>query len=180
MQKNVLIISASLRQNSNSEKLAQAFAQGAKDAGNEVLTVSLKGKNVAFCRGCMACQKLGKCVMNDDANTLADLICSSDVVVWTTPIYYYEMSGQMKTLIDRANSLYARDYRFRDVYLLSCAADDAGGADAGAVKGVQGWIDCFENARFAGKVFAGGVDAPGSIERHPALTEAYEMGKNIR
>ncbi len=51
--------------------------------------------------------------------------------------------------------------------------------DEGACKGLQGWIDCFEKARFAGKVFAGGYDKPKSIEGSEKLKEAYEMGKAI-
>lgn len=87
------------------------------------------------------------------------------------------MCGQMKTLLDRANPLYADDYAFRDVYLLSAAAEDAAGVDARAVSGLEGWLECFEHARLAGCVFAGGVDAPGAIDGHPALREAYELGK---
>ena len=49
--------------------------------------------------------------------------------------------------------------------------------DARAVSGLEGWLECFEHARLAGCVFAGGVDAPGAIDGHPALREAYELGK---
>ena len=59
MSKKVLIISTSVRNNSNSEALANAFAEGAREAGNEVETVSLQGKTIAFCKGCLACQKAG-------------------------------------------------------------------------------------------------------------------------
>ena len=179
MAKNVLIISTSLRNNSNSEKLAEAFAEGAKASGNEVEMVSLKNKSIAFCKGCFACQKVGRCVINDDANAITEKILEADVVVWATPIYYYEMSGQMKTMIDRANSLFPRDYKFRDVYLLSAAAEDEPYVDEGAVKGLQGWIDCFEKARFAGKVFAGGVTDPGDIKGSAKLEEAFAMGKAV-
>ena len=48
----------------------------------------------------------------------------ADVVVWATPIYYYEMSGQMKTLIDRMNAMYSMDYKFREVYLLTSATEE--------------------------------------------------------
>ena len=160
MAKKVLIISTSIRPGSNSEILANAFADGARASGNEVEIVSLRDKTIGFCRGCFACQKLGHCVI--------------------TPIYYYEMCGQMKTIIDRANSLFPRDYQFRDVYLLSVAAEDEDYTDEGAVKGLQGWIDCFEKARFAGKVFAGGFTEPKTIEGSEKLKEAYEMGKAIQ
>ncbi|MBQ2220862.1 MAG: flavodoxin family protein, partial [Acidaminococcaceae bacterium] len=103
----------------------------------------------------------------------------ADVVAWATPIYYYEMSGQMKTMIDRANSLFPKDYKFRDVYLLTAAAEDEPDVDEGAVHGLKGWIACFEKARFAGKVCACGVGAPGEIKGNAKLAEAYEMGKGI-
>ena len=179
MPKKVLVISTSIRGNSNSEKLAEAFADGAKAAGNEVELVSLKDKTIAFCKGCLACQQTGHCVIKDDANAITDKMLETDVVVWATPIYYYEMSGQMKTMIDRANSLFPKDYKFRDVYLLTAAAEDDPDVDEGAVHGLKGWIACFEKARFAGKVCACGVGAPGEIKENAKLAEAYEMGKGI-
>ena len=112
--KKILIISTSIRAGSNSERMAREIEKGAKEAGNEVEFVSLKGKRIAFCQGCLACQKLGHCVIDDDANAITDKISESEVIVWVTPIYYYEMSGQMKTLIDRANSLYVREKRFKE------------------------------------------------------------------
>ena len=177
MSKKVLIISTSIRPNSNSELLANAFADGARKSGNEVELVSLKDKTIGFCKGCLACQKLGRCVVKDDANEITEKLLNAEVVVWATPIYYYEMSGQMKTMIDRANSLYPRDYQFRDVYLLMTAAEDEEYVDEGACKGLQGWIDCFEKTQFAGKIFAGGYDTPKSIEGSDKLKKAYEMGK---
>ena len=179
MAKKVLIISTSIRPNSNSEMLANAFADGAGTSGNEVEIVSLKDKTIGFCKGCFACQKLGRCVIKDDANAITEKMLSADVIVWATPIYYYEMSGQMKTMIDRANPLFPLDYRFRDVYLLTTAAEDEATVDDGAVKGLQGGSDCFEKARFAGKVFAGGFTAPKEIEDSQKLKEAFDMGKAI-
>ena len=68
MGKNVLVISTSPRTGSNSELLANEFARGAKDAGNEVEIISLKDKDIKFCRGCFACQKTKRCVIRDDAD----------------------------------------------------------------------------------------------------------------
>ena len=89
------------------------------------------------------------------------------------------MTLQMKTMIDRANSLYPRDYKFRDVYMLTTAAEDEDDVDERAVAGLQGWVDCFAKAEFRGKVFAGGVNDPDEIKGHKALAEAYEMGKAV-
>lgn len=122
--KNIIVISTSLRHGSNSDMLAEKFLEGALSAGNSVEKISLVGKNIQFCRGCMACQKLGRCAIKDDVNDIMAKVLRADVVVWATPIYYYEMSGQMKTLIDRMNAMYRQDYAFRDVYLLTTAAED--------------------------------------------------------
>ena len=123
--KKVLIISTSLRTGSNSEILAKEVAKGAKEKGHKVEFVSLKNKKIAFCKGCLACQKLGKCAIKDDANKITEKIKKSDVIVWATPVYYYEMSGQMKTVIDRANSLYSSNYKFREVYLVTTSTEDS-------------------------------------------------------
>lgn len=177
--KKVLIISTSLRAGSNSELLAHEFEKGAKIAWNSVDFVSLKDKNIAFCKGCLACQKLHKCVINDDVNEITDKICESEIIVWVTPIYYYEMSGQMKTLIDRANSLYSRDYKFKEVYLLTVAAEEDEEVPTKAINGLEGWIDCFEGVTLKGTLFAGGMNEPNSIMTSEKLKEAYELGRNV-
>lgn len=179
MSKKVLIIKTSLRNNSNSDALADSFADGARSSGNEVEVISLKGKSIIFCTGCLECLKIGHCMIIDDANVITEKILNAEVVVWATPIYYYEMSGQMKTMIDRSNSLYKSDYKFRDIYMLSTAADDDEDVDKRAVAGLNGWVDCFTKAIFKGKVFAGGVNDIGDIKGHKALKDAYDMGKAI-
>jgi multimeric flavodoxin WrbA len=177
--KKVLIISTSLRNGSNSELLAKEFEKGAKEAGNDVEFISLRGKNFTFCKGCFACQKRGRCVINDDANEIVDKMCESDVIVWATPIYYYEMSGQMKTLIDRANSLYARDYKFKDVYLLTVAQEDEKYTPEKAINGLQGWVDCFDGVELRNTLFAGGYNDPNEIKNSNKLKEAYELGRRL-
>lgn len=179
MPKKVLIISTSLRGQSNSEVLADAFLSGAADAGHHVEKITLKDKSLAFCKGCLACQRTRKCVIQDDAVEIAEKMCHADVIAFATPIYYYEMSGQLKTLLDRANPLFASDYAFRSIYMLTTAAEDEVTVPEKAVSGLNGWIDCFEKAKLAGTVFAGGVGGVGEMEGHPALQEAYDMGKSI-
>ncbi len=179
MSKNILVISTSPRKGGNSETLADSFIRGAKEAGNQIEKICLYDKKIGFCQGCLACLKSHRCVIHDDADIIAQKMRESDVLVFATPIYYYEMCGQMKTMLDRANPLYESDYRFREVYLLATAADEEGSAADGAVKGLSGWISCFPKAHFAGTVFGGGVDAVGMINGHSALNQAYEMGKTI-
>ena len=175
--KKIVIISATLRKGGNSQLLAEAFAKGALEAGNEVEVVSLRDKSIAFCRGCFACQKLGKCVIKDDANEITDKICDADVVVWATPIYYYAVSGQMKTMIDRANSLYGTENAMRETYLIASAADDDPKAADGAVKTLEGWVACHEKVRLKGVLRGVGLDARGAAKNATKLLEkARRMG----
>ena len=175
--KKVLIISSSPRKNSNSEALCKAFAAGAVEAGKEAEIVALRDKTINFCRGCFACQKTQECVIKDDAVEICQKALTADVLVFATPIYYYEMSGQLKTMLDRLNPLYPSDYAFTEVYFLSSAAEDEDYVPERAVHGVEGWVECFEKASFAGTVFMGGVTAAGEKPDHPALEEAREMGR---
>jgi multimeric flavodoxin WrbA len=177
--KKVIVISTSLRRGSNSDMLADKFVEGAVSAGNDVEKISLVGKDIRFCTGCFGCQELGKCVIKDDVNDIMAKVLEADVVAWATPIYYYEMSGQMKTLIDRMNAMYPLDYKFRDVYLLTTAAEDEEETPKRAEAGLTGWIDCYPKSRLAGTLFCGGVNDPREIEGNIKLLEAFEMGKGV-
>lgn len=178
--KKVLIISTSLRTNSNSDILARECEKGARDAGLDTEYVSLKGKDIKYCIGCLSCQKTGKCVLKDDVADIMAKVKEAEVIVYATPIYYYEMCGQMKTLLDRLNPLYSGDYNFRDIYLIATAADDVDATFDKAYSGLQGWVDCFDKARLKGKVVAGGIDEAGSVNNFVDIkNKAYELGKNL-
>ena len=177
--KKVIVISTSLRGGSNSDMLADRFIDGAKSAGNDVEKISLVGKNIQFCKGCLGCQKLGRCVIKDDVNDIMAKVLKADVICWATPIYYYEMSGQMKTLIDRMNAMYPLDYQFRDVYLLTTAAENEEQTPKRAESGLTGWIECFPKSRLAGTLFCGDVNDVREIHGNPKLDEAFELGKKV-
>ena len=179
MSKHVLIINSSPRKGGNSETLAAFFAKGAEEAGHKVETVYLREKNYSFCKGCLACLKLGHCVIDDDAVEIAARMHDADVLVFATPVYYYSVSGQLKTMLDRANPLFDFDYAFTKAYLLAAAAEDGEETMEGTVQAVQGWVDCFERCELVGTVFAGGVNGVGDIAGHPALEKAYQMGKEV-
>ena len=95
MNKKVLIISSSPRKNGNSETLAASFAKGAQEAGHQVETVFLREKQIGFCKGCLACLKLGHCVIQDDAVEIAAKMhdaasAVSSRLCWTVPIHCSE------------------------------------------------------------------------------------------
>jgi len=179
MSKNVLVISSTLRNNGNSEILAHEFAKGAKDSGNNVEFITLKDKEIKFCKGCLACQKSGHCVINDDSIEITKKMQNADVIAFASPIYYYEMSGLLKTMLDRANALYELPCKFKDIYFLSAAADTNKNAANTAIQGIKGWISCFDGVEFKGSVLAAGTNAPGEAENSQAQKQAYKMGQGV-
>ena len=180
MGKKILFVSASLRTKSNSERLAREAARGAQEAGNEVELVSLKDKDLRFCKGCLACQKTGRCVIADDMAELVAKVQNAQTLVFVTPIYYYELSGQLKTFLDRCNPLFPQEYAFREAYLMTASAEDGEEVCERAVSGLKGWIDCFPACRYAGVFSGGGLNDGGEAERRPDVLErAYAFGKSL-
>jgi len=178
--KNVVIISTTPRKGGNSEILADEFKKGALATGNSVEKICLYDKKIDFCKGCLTCQTTKNCVIKDDANAIVGKMLHADVLVFATPIYFYEMCGQMKTLLDRSNPLFPAKYSFRDIYLLATSADGDPVSMDGAEKGLQGWIDCFRKAKLSGVVRGVGAVQVGDIRNLPSvLQEAYEMGKSV-
>ena len=180
MSKRILVLSTSPRIGGNSETLADVFIKGAEEAGHETKKICLYDKKIEFCKGCLGCQTTGTCILREDADRIIEQMKAMDVLVFATPIYFYEMSGQMKTLLDRTNPLFPAEYEFRDIYLLATSADEEESSMEAAVKGLEGWISCFEKSRLAGVVRGTGADKKGAIEEcGEALSAAYEMGRNV-
>ena len=180
--KKITVISSSLRKNSNSEILANEFIKGAKENGNKINIINLKNIKMQFCIGCLSCGKTHKCVLKDDVTKkMLDEICSSDVIVFVTPVYYYAVSGQLKTFIDRMNPIYNMDYKFKDIYVISTAAEDEVRTFKGVKEDIKGFIDCYAGTKIKGTLFAGGLENPGDAKKDKnLLKKAYEMGCKIK
>lgn len=180
MSKKVVIVSSTYRKDGNSEVLAKQFEKGAIESGNEVETIYLRDITLNYCRGCFACLNLKHCVLKDDGAELMEKVRKADVLCFATPIYYYAVSGQLKTFLDRMNPIYAAGHEYKDVYLLTSANDTEPEAMDGAIKDVQGWIDCFEGVELKGVVKGNGTNNVGDMLQHKdKLEEAYNFGKNV-
>lgn len=178
MAKKVLILSSSPRKGGNSEQLCSEFIRGAKEAGNEVELVSLRGKKMNFCLGCDVCQKNGGiCVHQDDVPAILDQIFACDVLVLATPVYYYDFTAQMKTFIDRTFAKVGV-IRDKDDYLLMTGASPRKEDMSVLVSSYHGFIGCFTNVVDKGVVYGTGAMGKGELSKEP-LTAAYEMGKSV-
>lgn len=180
--KKIMVISSSPHKISNSEMLANYFIKGAKEAGHTCEMIKIRDLDMKFCKGCLACQKKGNCVIKDGiTKNLLNSIMESDILVFATPVYYYAISGQLKTFIDRMNPLYPTNYKFRDIYVIATAAEDEARTFRGIKEDIKGFVDCYANAKLRGTVFIGGLDNGGDVKTDKdALDKAYQMGKKIK
>ena len=178
--KNIIIFSTSMREGSNSEILADAFAKGAIESGNQVEIISLKGKNLNFCHGCNACDSTGECAIQDDAAELVNKAENADVLVFAGPMYHTNISGAMKTLLDRLTPAMVREYKFTDIYMIITAADDSEGATKDAEKTLEDWTYSFKRTSIKGIIRGQGIDSPKDAENHAkVLATAYQTGREI-
>ena len=178
--KKVLIISGSPRKDGNTEALAERFAAGAAEAGHEVEVVHLREKKIGYCVNCDSC-RINKtdCVIQDDANEIVAKALDCDVLVLATPVYFYNVTAQMKTMIDR---FYAREHEYfhlpeRDCYYLIANAGFDHHQDS-TVAVLDGFIACLRTVKVKGMVQASRVMFAGDIEGSECLAKAYDMGKN--
>ena len=178
LNKKVLLLSSSPRRGGNSDMLCDQFMLGAEAAGNQTEKIFLKDKNINYCLGCGACQKTGSCVQKDDMKEIMDKMVDADVIVMATPVYFYSMSAQMKTLIDRTCPRYT-EISNKKFHIIATAADGSENALEETIAGFRGFLRCLDNAEEAGIIYGIGAWHIGDIKGQPAMKEAYESGKKV-
>ncbi len=180
MGKNVLIISSSPRKGGNSDTLCDKFLKGAIDAGNVAEKIFLKDKKINYCTGCGYCNTVDytSCSQNDDMKEILDKMQNADIIVFATPIYFYTISGQMKTFIDRLCARYTRIKNKEFYYILTAAASGKDSINF-ALGEFRGLMACLNNPTQKGVLFAGGVWQKNDVLTTDYLIQAYNMGKNI-
>jgi multimeric flavodoxin WrbA len=98
-------ILGSVRDGGNTEVLLDAALEEAQKNGVIVDKILLRDKSVAPCDGCGGCTKTGRCLIDDDAQEICQKMLASDGIIWATPVYFWSMTGQTKTLMDRTYAL---------------------------------------------------------------------------
>lgn len=175
----VLAISASPRKGGNSDVLCDRFLQGAAEAGHETEKIRLTEKRIAPCAACYACGKDGHaCVQKDDMSEILQKLIDADVIVLSTPVYFYSVAAQMKTMIDRCLPRYC-EIMNKQFYFAVTAADPQHEATNETVADLRGFLRCLPGAEEKGVIYGTGAWDKGDIFKHPALDKAYEMGKGV-
>ena len=101
----VLGISCSARKGGNTEILVRAALVGAKESGADVELLQISGMNIAPCDGCSTCHQSGECRIKDDMQKIYKKILVADGIILGSPVYFWSISGQAKTLMDRTYAL---------------------------------------------------------------------------
>lgn len=177
--KQVLIISSSPRKGGNSDTLSDAFLKGAAESGNAVEKVFVHEKKIAYCNGCGVCNSTHTCVQKDDMADILDKMVKVDVIVLATPVYFYTMDAQLKTLIDRCVPRYT-EISNKEFYFIVTAADTNQSMLEKTVEGLRGFTDdCLENPIEKGVLYATGVWNKGEVNNTKFIKQAYEMGLQV-
>lgn len=179
MSKKVLVLSASPRKGGNSDLLCDQFMLGAKEAGNQAEKIFVRDKKINYCVACGACKgNGGNCVQKDDMAEVLEKMIAADVIVMATPVYFYTMDAQMKTLIDRTYSRYT-EISNKEMYFIVTAADSRKQAMERTLEGFRGFTSCLSGAKENGIIYGTGAWDMGDIKGSKAMKQAYEMGKSI-
>lgn len=182
MGKNIVILNGSPRKKGNTSALVKSFTNGAEAAGNTVTEFFLDGMNINGCKGCFGGHSSRECpcVQKDDMAKIYPKVREADVVVIATPLYYWNMSGQIRTAIDRLFALEEGDGNLLRGQGKACAL-----LMAAEGHGFEDVLTYYEHLaehlkwKNLGSVLAGGNGDIGDIEGTPELQEAFDLGKSI-
>ena len=152
----------------------------AEEAGNRVDKIRLAELSIDYCSACYACKKIGYCVKQDDMEAVLSKMREADVIVLATPVYFFTMCAQMKTMIDRTlGGAQKAGLENKEFYLIATAADGKAAMER-TIDGLRGYLECLPEAKEMGVIYGAGAWQLGDILKEPAMQEAYQMGKNIR
>ena len=178
MSKKVLVISSSPRKNGNSDTLCDQFIRGATDAGHIAEKVFLSDKKIGYCIACCTCITESKCSQNDDMGEIIGKLIDCDVLVLATPVYFYCMSAQLKTFIDRIMPRYM-EIKNKKIYFILTAADTKVASVYETLVSLRGFIKTLPDSEEKGSVHGLGMwDMGDALDSHK-MVEAYKMGKTL-
>ncbi len=181
MSKNILILMGSPRKEGNTDILCDEFIKGAKTTGASINKIYVHEKNIEYCVGCSECyiQKDKYCVVHDDdMREILDLAQQADIIVFASPVYFYTVTGQIKTLIDRMTPRYQQLTNKECYFIIDGFTQESENLKR-AVEDFRGLLDCMPNPIEKGMVLATGVWEKGDVKDTKFMKEAYELGKSI-
>lgn len=182
MSKKIVILNGSPRKSGNTAALCTEFARGAEESGNTVTEFFLGGMEIHGCKGCSGghSNRECPCVQRDDMDKIYPAVKECDVIVFASPLYYWNLSGQLRTAVDRLFALEEGDGNLlRGNGRASALLMSAEGNEFDDV--VLYYDHLMEHLKWKnlGHVLSGGNWNVGDIKGKPELEEAYRLGKSI-
>ena len=172
----IVVLEGSPNKHGSSNHLAQQFIRGAEEAGHTVTVVDAARANIHPCTGCIHCGYEGPCVQKDDMERIRPEILDADMMVFVTPLYYYGMSAQLKTLIDRfcAFNSSIQSKRMKSALLAAAWNTDDWTFDA-----LEAHYRTLLNLKDMGSVLGCGCGTPSMTKRSSYAQQAYELGRSL-
>jgi multimeric flavodoxin WrbA len=179
MSNNIVVLSGSPRKNGSTERLVREFIAGAREAGKTVTEFRVAELKIAPCLGCNACGQTGVCVHKDDMPQILDALRRADALLLASPVYYWSVTAQLKTAIDRFYStLRVNPMTVKRAALLLTCGNAAADACEGSIVTYrricqhQKWED-------AGIITAQSLHAPEMLDGRAELEQARELGRSL-
>jgi multimeric flavodoxin WrbA len=177
-------LQGSPRKKGNTNFLLTTFLQAAEQKGATTRIISVAESNILPCKEYVVCEKKGTCPIDDDmAGEIYGLLRQAEVVVLASPIFFYNMTSQLKALVDRCQVFWARKYRLklsdplkstRRGYLLSVAATRGKTLFDGLQLTTKYFFDAID-ARFDGSLLYRGIEGPKDMANHPTVGEDVDQ-----
>ncbi|MBA4393741.1 MAG: flavodoxin family protein [Desulfobacca sp.] len=186
----VLGIFGSPREDGNSDLLLDKVLEGAGSAGAEIEKVYVRDLNISGCQECGGCDKTGECVISDEMDTIYPLLWDAEIVVLSSPIFFYGITSQAKALIDRSQALWSKrmlekspeqrkQYDHGRGYFIAVGATKGKNLFEGVHLTAKYFFDALDKNYEEGLFFRA-VEGKGNIAEHPtALKEAFDFGEKI-
>ncbi len=173
----ITVLNGSPRANGNTATMVQAFEKGAAEAGHEVTIIHVGAKKVAGCLGCEYCfAHDGACVRKDDMTEIFEELDQTDLVVFASPIYWWEVTAQMKAVIDRMYSHAKVGFHFDKIILLfNSGSPNVYDAPISMFKSICEYVGWEK----VGEVCIPNMEDKDSMKTSPMLDEVYRLGRNL-
>ena len=175
----IVVLESSPHKNGASNTLADYFIKGAEESGNTVRVMDVAHMDIKPCMGCFAGKKEGYCIAHkDDMYQIEQALAKTDMIVYVTPVYFYDMSAQLKLVVDRLHCIYGKLSGKKSLLLATAWRQD----DEVMTYLRNLYIGMAEYLRYEnlGAIMAKGCGSPETVHGSWDAEEAYQLGKNLK
>lgn len=173
----IVILKSSPHKDGASNTLAGFFTKGAEEAGHSICQLDVARMNIAPCLGCDRGKNSGHCIVPDDIGKIEEALTDADMVVYVTPVYFYEMSAQLKLVIDRLHCFYKKLSGKKSLLLATgWRTDDE---VMSYLQALYAGLAKYLGLQDMGTIMAKGCGTPALIQESPYAHEAYTLGHSL-